>query len=399
MAKRTAKASSEIEPTLASAAPIEVPPVHAITILDKVIGQAQAKKNLQTALHSGRVHHAWIFHGPAGVGKFTAAVAFAAALLDPTTEPDLGGNLAPDPDSSVQKLIRAGTHPDLHVITKELAAISRNDVVRRSKQQGIAKEVVEEFLIEPATKSRTLQGASRAGKVFIVDEAELLGPPAQNALLKTLEEPAPGTVIILVTSAEERLLPTIRSRAQRVPFAPLDEQEMLKWLSRRSGDAGIGAVEPAKRSWLLRFACGSPGAAEVALANDLFAWDQALRPALEQIEQGVYPINASATMDALLKDRAEAAVKGRPEASKDAANKAWARRLLSFVAEDLRSRLRVRTAKKSAAEVETDVAAQRLLAAIDAVSAAEGYLASNVNQTMVIENLVAQMASDPIGAA
>jgi hypothetical protein len=399
MAKRPAKASSEIEPTLASAVPTEAPPVHAITLLEKVIGQTQAKKNLQTALQSGRVHHAWIFHGPAGVGKFTAAVAFAAALLDPTTEPDLGGHLVPDPDSSVQKLIHSGTHPDLHIITKELATISRNDTVRRSKQQGIAKDVVEEFLIEPATKSRTLQSASRAGKVFIVDEAELLNPIAQNSLLKTLEEPPAGTIIILVTSAEERLLPTIRSRAQRVGFAPLDEQEMLKWLSRRSGDAGIGAVEPAKRSWLLRFACGSPGAAEVALANDLFAWDQTLRPALDQIEQGQYPIGAAATMDALIKDRVEASVKGRPEASKDAANKAWARRLLSFVAEDTRSRIRLRTAKKTAAEVEADPAAQRLLAAIDAISAAEGYLMSNVNQTMVIENLVAQMASDPIGAA
>lgn len=400
MAKRAPKPSAEVEPMLAPpAAPAEAPPVHPITLLDKVIGHSQAKKNLQTALHSGRVHHAWIFHGPAGVGKLTTAVAFAAALLDPSTQPDLGGNLAPDPDSAVQKLIRAGSHPDLHIITKELATLSRNDVVRRSKQQGIAKDVVEEFLIEPATRSRTLHNDSRAGKVFIVDEAELLGPPAQNALLKTLEEPPAGTVIILITSAEERLLPTIRSRAQRVPFSPLDEQEMLKWLSRRSGDAGIGAVEPAKRSWLLRFACGSPGAADIALANDLFSWDQALRPALDQIERGQYPVGAASAMAALIDDRAGASIKGRPEASKDAANKAWARRLLSFVAEDLRSRLRLRTAKKSSADVEGDAPAQRLLSAIDAVAAAEGYLASNVNQTMVIENLVAQMAAEPVGTA
>jgi DNA polymerase-3 subunit delta' len=401
MAKRPAKSAGgdDGDSMLAPPpAPVETPPVHALTMLDQVIGQAQARKVLQSALASGRVHHAWIFHGPAGVGKLTAAVAFAAALLDPTTAPDLGGNLAPEPDSPVQKLVREGRHPDLHVITKELAAISRNDQVRKGKQQNIAKDVIEEFLIEPATKSRSLQGASPAGKVFIVDEAELMAPPSQNALLKTLEEPAPGTVIILITSAEERLLPTIRSRAQRVPFVPLEETDMLKWLSRRSGPAGIGAVEPGKRQWLTRFACGSPGAAEVALANDLFAWEQALKPALDQVEAGKYPIGAAAMMAAMVDERAAASVKGRPEASKDAANKAWARRLLSFVGEDLRSRLRARTVKKTAAEVEADAAAQRLLNAIDAVAAAEGYLAMNVNLAMVVENLVAQMASEPIGS-
>jgi hypothetical protein len=366
-------------------------------MLEQILGQAQAKRTLQTILKTGRIHHAWIFHGPPGVGKFSTAVAFGAALLDPTTAPDLAGNLAPEEGSPVQVLVREGRHPDLHVITKELATLSRSDQVRKSKQQGIAKEVMEEFLLEPAAKSRTMQGSSLAGKVFIVDEAELLGLVAQNALLKTLEEPTPGTVIILVTSAEERLLPTIRSRSQRVSFMPLDEAEMLKWLSRRLGAAGIGAVEPAKRQWLLRFAGGSPGAAEVALANDLFTWEQTLRPALDMLERGQFPIPLGGEMARLIDERAAASIKGRPEASKDAANKAWARRMLGFVGEDLRSRLRARTAGKTSAQIEADASAVRLINGVDAISSAEGFLMSNVNQTMVLENLVAQLAAEGVG--
>jgi DNA polymerase-3 subunit delta' len=234
MAKRVSKSAAEDLIAAATGAGDEpVAPVHGITTLDQIIGQAGAKRTLERAMQSGRVHHAWIFHGPAGVGKKTAAVAFAAAMLDPSTSADLGGNLVPEQDSAVQRLVRSGTHPDLHIITKELAAMSREDTVRKGKQFGIAKEVVEEFLTEPAGKSRMMPGESRAGKVFIVDEAELLSPISQNTLLKTLEEPPAGTVIVLVTSAEERLLPTIRSRCQRVSFSPLEEGEMNKWLSRR----------------------------------------------------------------------------------------------------------------------------------------------------------------------
>ncbi len=398
MAKRPTKAVNEdLLATSPSSDVAEAPVAHGITTLEQIIGQAPAKRTLERAMQSGRIHHAWIFHGPAGVGKCSAAVAFAAALLDPSTSSDLGGNLVPEADSPVQRMVRSGTHPDLHIITKELAGISREDQVRKGKQSGIAKEVVEEFLTEPAAKSRSIPGDSRAGKVFIVDEAELLSAVSQNTLLKTLEEPAPGTVIILITCAEERLLPTIRSRCDRVAFTPLDEQEMNKWLSRRGGEAGLGAIEPEKRLWLLRFACGSPGAAEVAISNDLFGWDAALRESLKLVESGRCPVGLGEMLAKLIDERAAAWVKQNSDASKDAANKAWGRRMLGFLAEDTRARLRLRAQGKSASQLEQDVSTQRLLNAIDAISAAETHLAMNVNMGMLLENLVAQMSTEPVG--
>lgn len=360
-----------------------------LTLLDEVIGHEGPKLALKRAMAGGRFHHAWIFHGPPGVGKFTTAYAMAAALLDPTTGPGLTGDFAPQPESVVQRLCRAGTHPDLHAISKELASISREDAVRKSKQNNIAREVLLEFLIEPASRTRVLPGESLMGKAFIIDEAELLDVRGQNTLLKVLEEPPAGTVIILVTSNEDRLLPTIRSRSQRLAFGPLSDDEMDQWFARR----GV-AIEPARRAWVGSFAAGSPGLAAMAIACDLYAWHEQLAPIMEALGRGVFPPEAGATLAGLVNQRAEADVKANPDASKDGANKAWARRMLAFLAEWQRSSLR------SAASSTRNSAAQysqvpRALAAIEAIRAAEDHLAANVNMTLLFENLVAQLALEP----
>lgn len=358
-------------------------PVHPITRLDQVVGQSGARATLEAAMRSGRVHHAWIFHGPAGVGKCTTAVAFGAAMLDPTLAADLSGTLSPEEGSRVQTLVRAGTHPDLHVVTKELAAVSREQKTRDGKQITLATDVVKEFLIEPAQRSCVLRSpGSLAGKVFIVDEAELMNAVAQNLLLKTLEEPPEGTVIVLVTSSEDRLLTTIRSRCQRVGFVPLDEQQMAEWMR----GSGVEA-SPEHARLLLRFAQGSPGAARLALDNDLLSWQSAIGPMLDQLWESRFPAELGPTMERLIKDRAEAAVKAAPDASKDAANKFWARMMLGYVAEDVRRRLR-------AAPADAGIAA-RALAMTDAIQLAEGFLGSNVNLTLLLENLAAQMAVEP----
>lgn len=378
------------------------PPRHPVTTLEQVFGQTGAKRLLQAAMASGRVHHAWIFHGPAGVGKRTAAVAFAAALLDPTLSTTLSGELAPEEGSQTQQLVRSGSHPDLHVINKELAAISRDDKARDGKQITLAKVVIEEFVIEPAARSRVLSGKpGSAGKVFIIDDADAMTVQTQNLLLKTLEEPPEGTVIILVSSAEDRLLPTIRSRCQRVAFVPLEDADMTRWLARRgdgTGSGGLGAVPPETRQWVLRFSCGSPGVAEAALENDLMAWEAAIGPKLDQVLGGRFVPSLGGEMAKMIDDRAAAVVKQNPDASKDAANKLWGRRMLAFVAEALRSRLRAMTAGRAKDELETDIGVARVLSAIEAVQAAEGHLATNVNLALLLENLVAQMSAEPLPA-
>lgn len=343
--------------------------------LDQLLGHERAVGQLLAAVTAERIHHAWIFHGPVGVGKFTAANAFAGMLLDPTTAPDLSGRLSVDPESPTQRLVRSGTHPDLHVVVKELAAVSSDSATRDRKQFNIPLEVLREFLLEPAAKTRVVVADSPVAKVFIVDEAELIDIRGQNSLLKMLEEPPPGSVIILVTSSEERLLPTIRSRCQRVAFGPISDAAMRTWIKRAHPD-----ISTDQETWLLTFAAGSPGVATLALENDLFCWRQQLGPMLDRLGSGLFPIDMGTTLAQLIDERAAAWVKKNPDASKDAANKAWARRMFAFLAEHYRQQLSHAGGGLQAAD------------AIQTIARAEEQLGANVNLGLVMENLVAQLS-------
>lgn len=348
--------------------------------LSDILGQDRAVATLRGALGAGRVHHAWVFHGPQGVGKMTAAGAFAAMLLDPTLAPNLAGELEPDPGSETARLIAAGVHPDLHIVTKELALFSDDAQVRSRKLMTIPRQVIDEHLIRPAALTARVSAGARAGKVFVVDEAELLDEGTQNAVLKTLEEPAPGTVIILVTSRESRLLPTIRSRCQRVAFNALDEASMRAWAKR---DERMRAAGEEQREWLLMFADGSPGRAANALAQGLFSWSRTLAPMLEDASRGRFSPDMGKTMADLIEQYAQAWVDARENASKDAANKDGARQMFALLAHEARRALR---------EARTPDDAERALHAIDRLGECERNIDSNVNPKFAFEELASSLA-------
>lgn len=392
MAKR-AKSKSESGGTFADRVK-DVPPPPATraypapVALGSILGQDHALHILRSAIAADRIHHAWIFHGPKGVGKFTAALAFAAMIMDPTTAPGLTGEAAPDPESPVARMLAAGTHPDLHVITKELARYHDDASVRDSKQRTIAKEVVEEHLIIPATKAPQVRNDAKAAKVFIVDEAELLDrstshAPTQNSILKTLEEPDGKTVIILVTSSVDRLLTTIRSRSQQVRFGPLDPTAMKHWLANQ--DLGVDRDHAA---WLIQHAEGSPGELLAAKDLGLYAWHQELAPMLASASRGKYVLGLGPKIAELIESAAEAAVKANPQASKEAANRAAASRLFKLISRFFRDQLRTGLPRNVDATYH-DVACR----AIDAVRKAEQLLDAQVNLAFVGEWLSAELVA------
>lgn len=363
MARASTK-SAKSDPT----PPLIAPPAH--PGLSDLLGQARAVSALRAAMGADRVHHAWIFHGPPGVGKFTAAHAFARELLDPAD------------GSPISLQARSGSHPDLHVIRKEMAAISRESRIRSAKQTNIPLDVLREFLIEPAAMAAWSASSSRATKVFIVDEADLIAPEGQNALLKTLEEPPPGSVIILVTSALERLLITVRSRCQPVGFAPLDDASMAEWFQRRP------APPPPKdeRDWLMWFAEGSPGLAGLAIEHGLHAWHVALEPLLAAADRGVYSPGLGPAMAKLIDEHAAGAQKENPDASKEAANRAWSRRMFMYLARRLRDRLRGEGPSAGLA-----------LLGLEACQDAERAVYANVRCADVMENLSVRFAMSARG--
>ena len=197
--------------------------------------QERAISILRRALGSGRTHHAHLFEGPAGVGKELTARALAARLL---CEDD---TLAPDADACGRcgacRLLASENHPDFHLIHRGLHKLHPDRAVRQRKGLFLGVDLIRHFLIEPAALKPT-QGRRR---VFLIRDAERMNEEAQNALLKTLEEP-PGTAcLILVTASAARLLPTIRSRCQIVPFTLLPTDFVAGELAARLGLAQADA--------------------------------------------------------------------------------------------------------------------------------------------------------------
>jgi DNA polymerase III subunit delta' len=174
--------------------------------------QDRAISIIRRALRSGRTHHAYLFEGPEGVGKELAARALAARLLcqEPT--------LAPDADAcgtcNACRMFASDNHPDFHLIHRGLHKFHPDPKIRRTKGLFLVIDVVRHFLIEPAA----MKPAYGQHRVFLIRDPERMNEAAQNALLKTLEEPPGEARLILVTSSAARLLPTIRSRSQVVPF-------------------------------------------------------------------------------------------------------------------------------------------------------------------------------------
>lgn len=364
--------------------------------LSDILGQARALETLRASIASGRVHHAWVFSGPAGVGKFTTALAFAAMLLDPTLAPNLAGELDVDESSPTRAMIAAGTHPDLHVITKELAAYSDDRAVRERKLISIPKDVIDAHLLGPIVRAPSVRTASLIQKAFIVDEAELMdrsktNAPVQNSMLKTLEEPPPGSVIILVTSQEDRLLPTIRSRCQRVVFTPLDPASMSAWF-RRAEKSFPRPVNADERAWVERFAAGSPGRALQAVETGLFEWARTLEPLLARADRSDFAPELGPTMGKLVGGWAEAWVDSHKNASKEAANLAAVRHLAALLSDRFRERVR-----HAAAAGDFDTAEAAALR-IDAVAKAERYVAASVNMNHALDALAVALATTPTAA-
>jgi len=369
--------------------------------MDRVLGQSQAVDLLNLQLTTGRQHHAYIFHGPVGVGKFTTALAYARILLCHARTPDPAGRVTdcgacesckllsnlstPDIDASEDDdtLGLTTAHPDLHVIRKELARYSDDKKTRDRKLTRIPVEVLRSALIEPANLAANLAG----GKVFIVDEAELLNPAGQNALLKTLEEPPDGTTLILVTGNEDRLLPTIRSRCMRIAFSPLPDKAIGDWCDQHAPD-----LPDAQRRTLVEFASGSLGRAQLITRYGLLAWADTVLPALDRAARGEPTAGLGQQIFSFIDSFANGFVKAHANASKEAANKLAADLMWSLIATRARRRL-AELAEQCAPDDPTanQAALRPWLTMIDATRQAQKLLASNVNLSMTCDHFAVTM--------
>jgi DNA polymerase-3 subunit delta' len=165
---------------------------------------------LRANLQSGRFPHAFLFVGPEGVGKRTFARTLAMALLC-----ERNAEVLLDPCEACPGCawVKAGTHPDL------IEAARPDD--RQELPIRVIRDLCAEFGLKPARGAR---------KIAIVDDVDDMNDEAANAFLKTLEEPPPGAVLILIGTSAELQLPTIVSRCQVVRFEPIAEPELATLL-------------------------------------------------------------------------------------------------------------------------------------------------------------------------
>src|SRR5574341_782108 len=181
----------------------------------EIIGHRKQLESLRLALANARLHHAYLFIGPEGIGKRTIALALAKAVHCSEAENDFCGGCANC------KRVADFNHPDVRVI--EPLAGKKEISIQQLRE------------VERDLNYRSFTGKR---KMMIIDPATLMNLSSQNALLKTLEEPPQNSLLILIASNAGALLPTVRSRCLRVSFAPLGRDEVVSYLRSKRGMTG-----------------------------------------------------------------------------------------------------------------------------------------------------------------
>lgn len=228
-----------------------------------VRGHDQIVERLRTGAKAGRLAHAFLFVGPEGVGKRTFALKLSQALL---CEKNPEALLDPCGACPGCAQVEAGTHPD--VITAGRPEDKQELPIK------VIREVCANFALKPVRGLR---------KVAIVDDLDAINDEAANAFLKTLEEPPPGAVLILLGTSPELQLETIVSRCQVIRFDPIPEEDLVAVLL----DKGIVADETEARR-LASLADGGVGRAMSLADPELDAQRRALIDGLAD-ERGFDP--------------------------------------------------------------------------------------------------------------
>jgi len=196
--------------------------------VDTVFGHDEAITEFETALRSGRMHHAWLLVGPEGVGKATLAYRFARTVL---AQSETGG----------------GAHdvPAAHPVFRKVAGLSHPNLllIRRSWMEK-TKRYSQWIGVDEVRRLRAFLGNTAgegAWRVVVVDRADELNQNAANALLKALEEPPPRTLFLLISSAEGRLPVTIRSRTRVLRVSGLEAAPLAEAVRAAIDRDGVAA--------------------------------------------------------------------------------------------------------------------------------------------------------------
>jgi DNA polymerase-3 subunit delta' len=206
----------------------------------EISGQREAIWRIQSAVASGRLHHALLLDGPSGSGKGSLAVALAAALNcrtrpEPALPPPPLEEILRRPEPLDWPLEACGACPSCRKMPEH------PDLVQLAVEAGKTRIAIEQ--VRDLTAGMAYPPHEGRCRVVVFREADRLTAEAANALLKTLEEPNKGNLVVLTTARPAHLLPTVRSRCLRVPVRSLPPGTVRKLLARETPDASDAALD------------------------------------------------------------------------------------------------------------------------------------------------------------
>ena len=217
---------------------------------ESIYGQDLAIQILNSAISKQHISTAYLFSGPEGVGRRKTAKIFIKYILEKSLDSE-----------KTCRRIESNNHPDLLWIEPSYMVQGKSISQEKAKSENISikspsqirlnqiKEIIEFLGKKPLESKRS---------IVIIEDIERMNESASNALLKTLEEPKAG-LFILITQRPEKLLPTIRSRCQIVPFIRLKDNEVNKIIQKSEIVQGFNEIPKEKINELISFSDGSPG--------------------------------------------------------------------------------------------------------------------------------------------
>ena len=204
-----------------------------------LIGHQTAASDFRAAFDSRRLHHAWLIEGPSGIGKAQLAKQMASFVLGAQCK---DGTLEAHSSDPVAQKLLAESHPDLRWLD------------RRPDEAGKIKQDISVDAIRELNKFFSLKPALGGWRVGVIDSVDELNRSGTNALLKTLEEPPPRCLLLLIAHGTRPLLPTVRSRCRRLRLGRLNDAETQSVLDLLAKDNRIPDPKAA-----LSLARGRPG--------------------------------------------------------------------------------------------------------------------------------------------
>ncbi len=235
----------------------------------EIIGHEDIITHFKSSIERGKVSHAYILNGEKGVGK-----KLIAEVVSKTLQCEAGGT---DPCDTCHSCIQAENHnqPDIIWVKNENPNVISVDEIR--------EQVNNDIIVKPYSSKY---------KIYIISEAQLMNPQAQNALLKTIEEPPEYAIIMLLTSNVDKLLPTILSRCIVLNFKPIKEFDVMDYLT------NVVGVDEKKAYFCTNFAMGNLGkAVRLAISEDY----NALKRDCTYVLKNIYDMEMEEVVEAIKK--------------------------------------------------------------------------------------------------